>query len=220
MAAVSQTTHSDAFSWMKMLEFRLRFHWSLFQRAQLTIFQHWFRWWRGAGQATSHYLNQLWLVYWRIYASLGLNELIDSPLLKKAGTYFNVNIMPISYVISFIPNTYLVSLLTDCALMMPNVDIDLRQHWLRSYGIKPLLEPMLTYQQWVGPEACTSEQFPRNEHDINLQDECKHYSFKLTTKSPSGQWVNQMYFVNQRYSRFSHFPMPFVHRRILLLVYV
>ena len=28
-----------------------------------------------AGQATSHYLNQWWLVYWRIYASLGLNEL-------------------------------------------------------------------------------------------------------------------------------------------------
>ena len=42
---------------------------------QLTIFQHWFRWWLGAVQATSHYLNQWWLVYWRIYASLGLNEL-------------------------------------------------------------------------------------------------------------------------------------------------
>ena len=26
-------------------------------------------------QKTSHYLNQIWLVYWRIYASLGLNEL-------------------------------------------------------------------------------------------------------------------------------------------------
>ena len=25
---------------------------------------------------TSHYVNQWWLVYWRIYASLGLNELI------------------------------------------------------------------------------------------------------------------------------------------------
>ena len=39
------------------------------------IFQHWFREWLGAVQATSHYLNQWWLVYWRIYASLGLNEL-------------------------------------------------------------------------------------------------------------------------------------------------
>ena len=75
MAAVSQTTLSNAFSWMKMLEFQLRFHWSLFLRVQLTIIQHWFRYWLGAGQATSHYLNRWWLVYWRIYASLGLNEL-------------------------------------------------------------------------------------------------------------------------------------------------
>ena len=60
---------------MKMYEFRLRFHWSLFLRVQLTIFQHWFRWWLDADQATSHYLYQWWLGYWRIYASLGLNEL-------------------------------------------------------------------------------------------------------------------------------------------------
>ena len=35
MAAVFQTTFSNAFSWMKMYEFRLRFHWSLFLRFQL-----------------------------------------------------------------------------------------------------------------------------------------------------------------------------------------
>ena len=73
--AISQTTFSNAFSWMKMHEFRLRFHWSLFLRFELTIFQYWFRYWLGAGQATSHYLNQWWLDYRRIYASLGLNEL-------------------------------------------------------------------------------------------------------------------------------------------------
>ena len=60
---------------MKIYEFRLTFHWSLFLGVQLTIFQHWFRWWLGADQATSHYLNQWWLDYRRIYASLGLNEL-------------------------------------------------------------------------------------------------------------------------------------------------
>ena len=38
MAAISQTTLSNAFSWMKILEFRFRFHWSLFPRVQ-----HWFR---------------------------------------------------------------------------------------------------------------------------------------------------------------------------------
>ena len=43
-----------------MCEFRLKFHWSLFLRVQLTIFQHWFRQWLGAEQATSHYLNQWW----------------------------------------------------------------------------------------------------------------------------------------------------------------
>ena len=58
MAAISQTTFSSAFSWMKMFELRLKFHWSLFLRVQLTIFQ-------------------CWLVYRRIYESLGLNELIN-----------------------------------------------------------------------------------------------------------------------------------------------
>ena len=62
MDAISQATFSNVFSWMKMFEFRLKFHWSLFPRVQLTIF---------------HYLNQWWLVYWRIYASLGLNKLND-----------------------------------------------------------------------------------------------------------------------------------------------
>ena len=43
MAAISQTTLSNAFSRMEMLEFRLKFQWSLFLRFQLMIFQHWFR---------------------------------------------------------------------------------------------------------------------------------------------------------------------------------
>ena len=43
LAAIFQTTFSNAFSWMKMYLFRLRFHWSLFLVVQLVIFQHWFR---------------------------------------------------------------------------------------------------------------------------------------------------------------------------------
>ena len=43
MAAIFQTIFSNAFSWMKMYEFRLRFHWSLLPEVQLIIFQHWFR---------------------------------------------------------------------------------------------------------------------------------------------------------------------------------
>ena len=75
MAAIFQMTFSYAFSWMKMNDIRLKFHLSLFLRFQLTIFKHWFRSWLGTDQATSYYLNQWWFVYWRIYASLGLNEL-------------------------------------------------------------------------------------------------------------------------------------------------
>ena len=41
--AISQTTFSNEFSWMKMYEYRLKFHWSLFLRVQFTISQHWFR---------------------------------------------------------------------------------------------------------------------------------------------------------------------------------
>ena len=43
MDAISQTTFSNAFSWMKMFEYRLRFDLSLFLRVELTISQHWFR---------------------------------------------------------------------------------------------------------------------------------------------------------------------------------
>ena len=43
MAAIPQTTFSNAFSCMKIYKFQLRFHWRLFPRVQLTIFQHWFR---------------------------------------------------------------------------------------------------------------------------------------------------------------------------------
>ena len=76
MATVLQMMFSNAFSWMKACDFHLKFHWSLFLRFQLKICQHWFRYWLGADQATSHYLNQWWLVYWRIYAPLGLNQLM------------------------------------------------------------------------------------------------------------------------------------------------
>ena len=60
MAAISQTTFSHAFSWIKSFVFWFKFHWSLFLRVQLTISQHWFRQWLGVDQATNHYLNQCW----------------------------------------------------------------------------------------------------------------------------------------------------------------
>ena len=67
MDAIFQMTFSNVFLWMKMYDFRLRFHWCLFLRFQFTIIQHWFRELLDAVQATSHHINQWWLVYWCIY---------------------------------------------------------------------------------------------------------------------------------------------------------
>ena len=39
MDTISQMTFSNAFSWKKMFEYRLKFQWSLFLRVQLTISQ-------------------------------------------------------------------------------------------------------------------------------------------------------------------------------------
>ena len=63
----SRRQFSNVFSWMKTFELQLRFHWSLFPRAQLFPALP-TRWqaivWTNDG-----------LVYWHIYASLGHNEL-------------------------------------------------------------------------------------------------------------------------------------------------
>ena len=76
----------------KCKKHQLKYHWCLFLMLQLTISQHWFRLWLGAGQATSHYLNQWWLVYWCMYASLGLNELkpFSSDKAKVCTTYYSI----------------------------------------------------------------------------------------------------------------------------------
>ena len=67
---IFQTRFSNAFSWMKIYEFWLRFHRILFLRVQLTISQHWFR--RQAIIWTSD-----GLFYWRLYVPLGLDELMQ-----------------------------------------------------------------------------------------------------------------------------------------------
>ena len=95
MAAISQTTLSNTFYWMKMLYFRLKFHWSLFLRVQLIISQHWFRLWLGADQATIHYLNQWWLDYRRIYASL--NELRKTQFLCHVRSQPLVTFYPVHF---------------------------------------------------------------------------------------------------------------------------
>ena len=76
MAAISQSTLSIAFFnenvWI-LIKISLKFvaKGSINNIPALVQIMAW------RGQATSHYLNQWWLVCWRIYASLGLNELIN-----------------------------------------------------------------------------------------------------------------------------------------------
>ena len=43
ISAILQMTISNAFSWIKMFAFPLTFHWNLFLKVKLTIFQLWFR---------------------------------------------------------------------------------------------------------------------------------------------------------------------------------
>ena len=61
MSPIPQTMFWNAFSLIRIFEFRLHFPWSLFLRARSTTSQHWFR----------------RKVYWRIYASLGLKKITE-----------------------------------------------------------------------------------------------------------------------------------------------
>ena len=70
-------------SWMQIYDFRLRYHWRLLLRFELTILQYWFRLRLGFDQAPSHYLTQWWLIYWSTYASLCLDVFVGSTDINK-----------------------------------------------------------------------------------------------------------------------------------------
>ena len=73
MSAISQTTFSNVFSWMKRFVFWFEFHWKSFLGVQLSKSQHWLRWWLGAEQATSHFLNKCWPSSRKYSALRGMN---------------------------------------------------------------------------------------------------------------------------------------------------
>ena len=121
----------------------------MFPRVQLTIFQHWSRWWLGADQATSHYLNQWWLGYWRICASLGLSELmVNSPVNssppEENGRYLTDDIFKCIFM-----NEKFRILIEISLNFVPEGSVDNKwalfqvMAW-RRIGDKPLPEPMLT----------------------------------------------------------------------------
>ena len=79
MDAISQMIFSYAFSWMKMYELRLKFHWRLFPRVKINnipAFVQIMAWRRPGEKPLS---EPIMVTYWRIYASLGLNELTILP---------------------------------------------------------------------------------------------------------------------------------------------
>ena len=75
MAGICQATLSNVLTYendCNLIQF------SVLLRVQLTICQLWFRFWVGAEQAPSHYLNNSGLFHWRIYSSLDLNDTMTS----------------------------------------------------------------------------------------------------------------------------------------------
>ena len=92
MAAISQTTLSNAFSWKKMLEFRLKFHWSLFIRVQWTIFQHWFRCLDGAKPLSESMVGTL-LTHICVTRPQWVNSLAPG---RRGCNFGSVNFKPIS----------------------------------------------------------------------------------------------------------------------------
>ena len=94
MATIFQTTFSNAFSWMKMMEFRLEFQCNLFQGSNWQYAS------TGSDNGLAPYRRQaiIWtnfgLVYRPIYASLGLNEQSKS----SANTHIRIYAVPVKYI--------------------------------------------------------------------------------------------------------------------------
>ena len=66
--SLNELTHwgQDKMAAILQMIFLFKFHYNMFPRVQLTINQHWFRYWIGADQATTHYQNRRWFIvfYW------------------------------------------------------------------------------------------------------------------------------------------------------------
>ena len=60
MAAISQTIFSRCIFVNEKFCILIEISVKVFLRVQLTITQHWFRWWLGTDQVTCHYLNKCW----------------------------------------------------------------------------------------------------------------------------------------------------------------
>ena len=103
MAAIFQTIFSDAFSWNENIWIAIKISLKFLPKGPINIIPALGQIMAWCRLSESHCLNQWWLIYWRVYASLGLNELKDALLNTKlqkshpiclsqsgvAGTWFN-----------------------------------------------------------------------------------------------------------------------------------
>ena len=71
LTVILQTTFSIAFPRLKSFEFLDQVSLKYIPQGLIRYIQHWFRWWFGAEQAISHYLNHWWC---RLLTNIGLNE--------------------------------------------------------------------------------------------------------------------------------------------------
>ena len=63
MAEIRETTFSNSFLSMKFVIFGFKFGGICFQIVHYMIGQHWFRYWLGSKEETSHYLNQFFRLH-------------------------------------------------------------------------------------------------------------------------------------------------------------
>ena len=61
IAAISQTTFWNTFSWIKSCVLWLEFHWNLFLSVQLAISHHWSRWWLGTDNVAIGVTRPQWV---------------------------------------------------------------------------------------------------------------------------------------------------------------
>ena len=91
MAAISQTIFSDSFSWMTSFVYWSKLHWSLFLRVQLTMTQHWFRWWPGAkplSEAMFTRFTDAYMLYLVEMSYISNKLLSNASVLKKPGLHY------------------------------------------------------------------------------------------------------------------------------------
>ena len=137
-------------------------HLNLFLMVQLTICKHWFRWWLGAKEATSHYLIQ-WRPSSLAHICLTRPQWVNTLRPRQNGRHFaddmfkciflNENVwIPIKIPKRFVPKG-----------PINNIQVLVQIMAWRRPGDKPLSEPMmdiskthicLTRPQWVNAQNC------------------------------------------------------------------